>query len=120
MIQLQPEIDYSEIGQRIRTARLEKKMSQEELGALIGCSNNHVSHVEVGQTKVSLPMLLRLSLVLDKDFDYFLSDTPYVRKSKIIDGEIAEKLDQCNASTLVAVSKILDVLLEQQKMLCPD
>ena len=113
---MQPEIDYLKIGQRIKAARQEKKMSQEELGAQIGCSNNHVSHVEVGQTKISLPMLLKVSRVLDKDFDYFLSDTPYVRQNRIINGEIADKLNQCNSATLVAASKMLDVLLEQQKL----
>ncbi len=112
---MQPEIDYLKIGQRIRTARLEKKLSQADLGALVGCSNNHMSHVEVGQTKVSLPMLLKLAQVLDKDFDYFLLDTPYARQDSLIDGEISEKLKRCNTATLVAANKMLDVLLEQQE-----
>lgn len=68
---MQPEIDYVKIGQRIRAARLEKGYSQADLGALVGCSNNHMSHVEVGQTKVSLAMLLKLAFVLEKNFDYF-------------------------------------------------
>ena len=51
VIETQPEIDYVKIGQRIRAARLEKGYSQADLGALVGCSNNHMSHVEVGQTK---------------------------------------------------------------------
>ena len=55
---MQPEIDYIKIGQRIKAARQEKGYSQADLGALVGCSNNHMSHVEVGQTKVSLAMLL--------------------------------------------------------------
>lgn len=61
---MQPEIDYVKIGQRIRAARQEKGYSQADLGALVGCSNNHMSHVEVGQTKVSLAMLLKLAFVL--------------------------------------------------------
>ena len=77
VIETQPEIDYVKIGQRIRAARLEKGYSQADLGALVGCSNNHMSHVEVGQTKVSLAMLLKLAFVLEKNFDYFLLDTPY-------------------------------------------
>lgn len=71
VIETQPEIDYVKIGQRIRAARLEKGYSQADLGALVGCSNNHMSHVEVGQTKVSLAMLLKLAFVLEKNFDYF-------------------------------------------------
>ena len=72
---MQPEIDYIKIGQRIKAARQEKGYSQADLGALVGCSNNHMSHVEVGQTKVSLAMLLKLAFVLEKNFDYFLLDT---------------------------------------------
>ena len=34
--------------------------------------------------------------------------------------EIADKLKQCSATTLITVSKIIDALLEQQDMLCID
>lgn len=111
---MQPEIDYVKIGQRIKAARQAKGYSQADLGALVGCSNNHMSHVEVGQTKVSLAMLLKLSFVLDKDFDYFLLDTPYAKRDSIINGELAEKLQQCNPTTLITIGKIIDALLEQQ------
>ena len=117
---MQPEIDYVKIGQRIKAARLEKGYSQADLGALVGCSNNHMSHVEVGQTKVSLAMLLKLAFVLEKDFDFFLLDTPYAKCDSIINVEIADKLKQCSATTLIKVSKIIDALIEQQNMLCVD
>ena len=55
-------------------------------------------------------------MVLEKDFDYFLLDTPYIRQERIINEEISEKLKQCSSMTLVTVSKILDALLEQQEM----
>ena len=117
---MQPEIDYVKIGLRIKAARQEKGYSQADLGALIGCLNNHMSHVEVGQTKVSLAMLLKLAFVLEKDFDYFLLDTPYAKCDSIINTEIAEKLKHCSATTLITVSKIIDVLIEQQDMLRTD
>ena len=120
VIKMQPEVDFTKIGQRIKTARVEKRLSQAELGALVGCSNNHMSHVEVGQTKVSLSMLLKLSLVLEKDFDYFLLDTPYVKNERIISTEITDKLRKCNTTTLISINKIIDVLLEQQKLLIPE
>lgn len=111
---MQLEIDYDKIGRRIRQARIEKGYSQADVGALIGCSNNHMSHVEVGQTKVSLSMLIKLGSVLEKDFDYFLMDTPYANCNTIIDDEIVKKLKKCSASTLISINKIIDVLLEQQ------
>ena len=111
VIETQPEIDYVKIGQRIRAARLEKGYSQ------VGCSNNHMSHVEVGQTKVSLAMLLKLAFVLEKNFDYFLLDTPYAKCDSIIDNEIAAKLKKCNVTTLITVGKLIDVLIDQQEMI---
>lgn len=117
VILVQPEIDYGKIGQRIKTARLEKGYSQADLGALVGCSNNHMSHVEIGQTKVSLAMLMKLAYVLEKSFDYFLLDTPYAKRENIIDSEIATKLKNCNTTTLITVNKLIDVLLEQQEMI---
>ena len=113
---MQPEIDYVKIGRRIKAARLEKGYSQADLGALVGCSNNHMSHVEVGQTKVSLAMLLKLSTALEKDFDFFLLDTPYAKCDSIINKEIEEKLQRCSATTLITISKIIDVLIEQQTL----
>lgn len=114
---MQPDIDFVRIGQRIKIARQEKGLNQAELGRLVGCSNNHMSHVEIGQTKVSLTMLLRISSVLDKDLNYFLLDTPFTQRNCIIDTEIAHKLDRCTPTTLVAVSKMIDILLEQQQVL---
>ena len=76
-----------------------------------------MSHVEVGQTKVSLAMLLKLAFVLEKNFDYFLLDTPYAKCDSIIDDEIAAKLKKCNVTTLITVGKLIDVLIDQQEMI---
>lgn len=114
---MRPEIDFVRVGQRIKSARQEKGLNQAELGRLVGCSNNHMSHVEIGQTKVSLTMLLKISCVLEKDLNYFLLDTPFAQRDCIIDTEIASKLQQCNPATLVAVNKMIDILLDQQQML---
>lgn len=113
---MQPELDYEKVGQRIKAARMEKNLNQADLGALVGCSNNHISHVEIGQTKVSLPLLLKIATSLDKDFDYFLLDTPYTSRERLIDTELAEKLNQCNTTTLITISKIIDALIEQQNI----
>ena len=110
-----PEIDFERIGQRVKLARINKGYTQAELGEIIGCSNNHMSHIETGQTKVSLSLLLKLAYALDTDLNFFLMDTPYVEKDSIIDSEIADKLSLCSPSTLLSVNKIIDILLEQQE-----
>ena len=110
-----PEIDFERIGQRVKLARINKGYTQAELGEIIGCSNNHMSHIETGQTKVSLSLLLKLVYALDTDLNFFLMDTPYVEKDSIIESEIADKLSLCSPSTLLYVNKIIDILLEQQE-----
>ena len=55
--------------------------------------------------------------VLEKNFDYFLLDTPYAKSDSIIDNEIAAKLKKCNVTTLITVGKLIDVLIDQQEMI---
>ena len=99
---MQPEIDFDKVGHRVRMARQRRGLTQAELSELVDCSNNHMSHIESGQTKVSLSLL------------FFLLDTPYARRDALIDNEISQKLARCDRQTLLSVNKILDVLLEQQ------
>lgn len=111
---MQPEIDFDKVGHRVRMARQRRGLTQAELSELVDCSNNHMSHIESGQTKVSLSLLLKLSYALDTSLDFFLLDTPYARRDALIDNEISQKLARCDRQTLLSVNKILDVLLEQQ------
>ncbi|HIR85668.1 MAG TPA: helix-turn-helix transcriptional regulator [Candidatus Limivicinus faecipullorum] len=53
-------MDYYDIGQRIRTLRREKKLSQEQLAEKVWISTTHMSHIENGSTKLSLPVLVDL------------------------------------------------------------
>lgn len=111
------EVDYAKIGQRIRSLRQSKNMTQAELSALVDCSNNYLSHIETAQCKVSLSMLLKLSYALEESIEYFLLDTPYACAETIINREISKKLAKCSPSTLNVASKMIDVLLEQQDSL---
>ena len=108
------EVDYFKLGQRIRELRVSKGMTQADLSAIINCSNNHLSHIETGQCKISLNMMLKLSYALETSLDYFLLDTPFATPESIIDIEISQKLIRCQPATLVAVNKTIDILLELQ------
>lgn len=65
-------MDYYEIGQRIRKARKAHRLSQEELAAKIDISTTHMSHIETGNTKLSLPVLVDLAVALDVNCDELL------------------------------------------------
>ncbi|OUN67567.1 hypothetical protein B5G12_13865 [Faecalibacterium sp. An58] len=110
-------VNYARIGKRVKLARVEKDLTQAGLARLVGCTNNYISHIEVAQTRVSLGVLMQIAKVLEKDLDFFLLDTPYVSRAKRIDLEIADKLNKCDPPMLLAVSKILDALLDCQHTL---
>lgn len=65
-------LDYKAIGQRIRQYRKLKKLSQEELSEKIGISPTHMSHIETGGTKLSLPVLVEIAKSLNVSTDNLL------------------------------------------------
>lgn len=65
-------MDYAEIGQRIKKYRKLKKMSQEQLAEKVDISTTHMSHIETGVTKLSLQVLVDISVALDTSTDSLL------------------------------------------------
>lgn len=43
-------VDYADIGKRIRTCRLAKGMTQEQLANEVGVVVTHISHIETGNS----------------------------------------------------------------------
>ena len=52
------EINYVKLGKRIRRIRDDRKLSQEKVAKEIGVSVAHMSNIENGKTKFSLPETL--------------------------------------------------------------
>ena len=59
------EIDYAEVGSRIKHRRKELGMSQEKLAELIDVSVPHMSNIENGKTRFSLQVLVDLTNALN-------------------------------------------------------
>ena len=57
-------MDYFEIGARIRAGRKALGLSQEQLAEMVNISTTHMSHIETGNTKLSLGVLVDLAGVL--------------------------------------------------------
>ena len=49
------EIDYIKVGKRIRDARKSMNITQESLSEMCGCTSKHLSSVENGKKKPSIP-----------------------------------------------------------------
>ena len=76
------EIDYKAIGQRIKIARIKKGITQEAVADVIDITPAHMSNVETGKTKVSLPTLIAIANALSVSVDTLLCDN--VIASKVI------------------------------------
>ncbi|MBQ7267941.1 MAG: helix-turn-helix transcriptional regulator [Synergistaceae bacterium] len=62
-------------GNLLKTLRLERGLSQEELGDLVGTDGNLVSRWERGTSTPSLHYMQKLSEALEKPVDYFINGT---------------------------------------------
>ena len=51
-------MDYKELGNHVREARTIYGITQSNLAERVGCSVQHISHIETGHTKASLPLLV--------------------------------------------------------------
>jgi len=85
-------MNYYEIGQRIRKIRKANNLSQEQLAEAVGISATHMSHIETGNTKLSLQVLVTIASTLSVQTDELLFDTPVINKSTI-KKEICDLLD---------------------------
>ncbi len=99
-------MDYYAIGQRIRKIRKAQGFSQETLAERAGISVTHMSHIETGNTKLSLPVLVDLAEILDVRTDDLLYDEIFAKRSSTID-EIVQILDTCTAQQLKIIKNIL-------------
>lgn len=100
-------IDYAAIGKRIRSARKKAKLTQEQLAEAIDVTPQHVSAIETGKTKLSLPTLIRISKAVNVSLDFLVYDEiPYLIEQYDLDAK--EILDSC--STAIERQYLLDTM----------
>lgn len=99
-------MDYYEIGQRVRLLRKARGLSQEKLAEKVGISTTHMSHIETGSTKLSLPVLAALSKALDTSCDELLFGHGAKSKTQTSDA-VAALFDDCTPAEAQVLSHIL-------------
>lgn len=88
-------LDYKAIGKRIKIARIQADLTQEALAEKAGLSITHMSNIENGNTKLSLPMAVALANALSVSVDDFLCDS-VIRAKEVFSHEIQLLLDDCD------------------------
>lgn len=96
-------LDYTEIGSQIRKFRKLKNMSQEQLAEKIDISITHMSHIETGTTKLSLPVLVKLAEVLDVPSDAILFEDRKVYSQD----KLPDILKSCTPAEFEIISELV-------------
>lgn len=60
------------IGARVRKLRNRRKLTQAQLGLLIGVSDKHISEIELGKTGITIDMQILLHDALHCSLDYLI------------------------------------------------
>lgn len=67
-------MDAKKLGKKIKLARVEKDMTQEDLAKAIQAMQKSISSYETGQAIPTLETLEKIVKVLEKPFAYFLDE----------------------------------------------
>ena len=103
------DINYKEMGERVKEGRVKLKITQEKLSELVEVSPSYISEIERGTSICSLAVLVNIAEVLNLDietlvngtnknnidttFSNILKEMPNKERKKYID--ICIKISQC-------------------------
>ena len=102
-------IDYPLIGGRIKKARRDAHMTQEELAERLDVSVGYVSQVERGVTKISLDLLGAIADILACDTAYFVTGASVGSDGYLISDicKTIEKLDGEQKALLLGIARLM-------------
>ncbi len=101
--------DYSVIGRRIKTARLEKKLTQEELADKINVSVAFMSRVERGSSKINLKRLIQIAEVLNVSPGFLLTGSN-IRSKDYLKQDFTLILEKCTPEQQKLIYQISELI----------
>ncbi len=97
---------FKDIGQRIREARMQQHLSQNELAEKAHISPSHMSDIENGKKNIGLDIFMRLTEALQVSADWLLrTDIPQV--SSIQNKEVCDILADCSSHEVQTLIKMM-------------
>lgn len=114
--ELNMELNYTLIGERIKKLRKSQKITQDKLSELAGISPQHLSQIESAKTKLSLPALVSICNALNVTTDKILCDVLTADTSEQINADIAEVFRDCSADEIYLMLSVADNLKKSIRM----
>ena len=99
-------IDLKEIGQRIRTSRIDRGMSQEDLSFESVVAVANISDIELGKKDIRISTFLHLIEALEVSADEILrANVPQV--NAMLQKDFAALLSDCSATELTSIIELV-------------
>lgn len=100
-------IDYVALGKRIREKRIEKNLTQEQLGEICDLSAAHIGHIERGTRKLSVEVLFNIAQALNTSIDFLLFDSVSDNNILANIAPLIENADKNKADGFLKTVKVL-------------
>lgn len=100
-------MDYYKIGQKIRKIRKAHGLSQEALAEKINISTTHMSHIETGNTKLSLSVFVAIAAALEVRADDLLDSASSPPTTSTALDDIISVLERCTAQEASIIADIV-------------
>ena len=104
-------LDFTIIGQRLKKARIDKDMTQENLAEKLDISVAFLSRVERGLSHVNLKRLSQICAILDVSEGYILNGAASTSEQYLI-SEFNELLSNCPAEKQKLIYEIAKTVIE--------
>ena len=105
-------LDYTIIGERLKKARLAKKMTQEDLAEKLDVSVAFLSRVERGNSHINLKRLNEICSILGTTEGYILNGASS-NSSSYLEEEFSDLLRTCPAEKQKLIYKIAKTIGEE-------
>lgn len=99
------ELNYKEIGMRIKTMRLKNNIYQTVLAKEIGISQTHMSNIESGRAGLTLENLVKMVIIFNCSIDEIVFGKEEVKQEQGMD-----VLNNCTMQDIVQAMQMLKSL----------
>lgn len=103
------EIKYKQLGKRIKKKRLELGITQDKFSEKVNLSTPHISHIENGNTKLSLLTLVKIANTLGVSLDTLLCDS-IINSKDVFNNELTKEVADCSQQEIQFISQTIQVL----------
>lgn len=101
--------DYESMGQRIRGARMQHGLTQEELAEATELSASYLSHIETAKKKASVSAMISLANALNVSLDWLVYGDSHNVQGVILH-EAQALLEDCSVKEQRAILEVLKVV----------